>query len=120
MFFKYKSKDEIDKFLKNYYDNQLEYTNRLLDVEMERKKARCQKMIAKEWKEYEHDYHSGMEERKVTLAKLDAEIEFKEKLVKERDLLLEEKNKTISLLTDLLKVFVSGNDKPITTEKKDV
>ena len=104
MFFSYKSKGEIDKRLIECYNIQSDYNDRLLRLKIDQKKAEYFKELAKDWKEYEHEYHSGMEERKVQLAKLDAEIEYKQKIAGERDAILEEKNKTIELLTELVKL----------------
>jgi hypothetical protein len=58
---------------------------------------------------FEHEFHSGMEQRKVILAKLDAEIEHKRELVALHktmtDALLAEKDKSIATLTEMVKTL---------------
>jgi uncharacterized membrane protein YqiK len=66
-----------------------------------------QKQCSAQTADYEHEFHSGMQERQVILAKLDAEVEYKKSLVENHaalhKALLDEKDKTIALLTDLVK-----------------
>jgi hypothetical protein len=116
----WKSKSQIDEHLQVYYEEQIEKKDKQIEVEYELKRAKFEQQIAKEWAEYEHTYHKGMENRKVVLAKLDAQIEHKQELLKVYDGLkndlIKEKSETIKQLLSVIEMLAPSYEQ---TEDED-
>jgi hypothetical protein len=114
----FKTTDDVDQFLKEYYDDQVKRTKEKLKVDIALAQAEYEKARAEmhskgneQINDYEHTYHYGMQAKQVVLAKLDAEIEYKQELVKANEvslkMLLDEKDKQIAFLSDLVKQFAA-------------
>jgi len=99
MFF---TKKGVINHLENYYENEKSKIDRDLrsyrsSQEEEIKTDLCdtQMLANNQWKKFEHEFHSKMEERKIEIAKLDALIEAKKDLLTEKD-------KTIAFMKGLI------------------
>lgn len=115
--FKFKTKEEVDTDLKIYYDEQkaeidadleleIEEAREKLETETLKKKLELEIEGARQMKDYEHVWHSSMEERKVEIAKLDAEILAKKQFLTD---LLAEKDRTIKTLTLTIEMLTKNN-----------
>lgn len=86
-----KRKDIVDGEISNYRDRLInseksESINRKSELQGEIEKLAIQ--CASDTKEYEHVYHYEKEQKGITLAKLDAEIEFKSNALRTHDSLV--------------------------------
>jgi hypothetical protein len=104
----FSSKSDVDSQLDEYFKVEKARRESDLETEMLQLKAKYEIQCAKDWQNYEHEFHFGKEERGIQLAKLDAEIELKEQLRKVHELVLTEKDKTIALLTELVTTLSKG------------
>jgi hypothetical protein len=100
MFFKTKS--EIDESLNLYYEEEKEKREKELDMIILESELKLKIRGAEERAEFEHEYHQDKEDKKSVLARLEAEIDFKDRLVRHYEVLLAEKDKTIVVLKDII------------------
>lgn len=115
------------KDTKAEYDRQLEHMKaqfeldvKSLELELKEKVVDYQKSLATERTdgmhqraEYEHEFHSSMEEKKVELAKLDAEIEFKKDAIGANEARLEATVQGLQAVTVDLRLVIESQKETI-------
>lgn len=106
MFFQKRS--EVDESLNLYYEEEKAKREQELENEILKSELRFCIKCANDRQGYEHEYHQGIENKKSELARLDAEIEFKNRLTRHYETLLEEKDKTILILKDIIAKLLSS------------
>jgi hypothetical protein len=100
MFFR--SKEEVDASLNVYYETELEKRKQELETKILSYMLEYRIQCAKDKEAHEHEFHYGLEQKKSELARLDAEIDFKNRLTRHYETLLAEKDKTISILKEII------------------
>jgi hypothetical protein len=117
----WKSKSQIDEHLQTYYETEKEKVDKRIEVDYVLRTAKFEQQIAKDMAKYEHTYHSGMEERNIVLAKLDAEIAHKKELLemfdKQKQELLTEKSNTILRLLEVIEMLAPFYEKTVKKEE---
>ena len=96
-------KKKLEESLSAYYDRRKKEVDREVALYEQEVRTDYRERVAKEWQQFEHTYHSGMEIKKSELARLDALIEarktYLEELGAEKDKTIEVLSKTLSNLT---------------------
>jgi len=93
---------------------EVQVNERILQLEATEKLgwANANVKVLEDWKKFEHDFHQGMEVRKVELAKLDAEITCKKQMIEELDKFISYERNMNDRLLNILESKVYKNMKP--------
>jgi hypothetical protein len=99
--YRIRRKKEIEKAVANWRTE--------LCVNVNNEVANLHKKCNKQINEYEHTFHQAQQDKQVILAKLDAQIEYKEKMANELEAKIVEKQELIDKLLDIIEKSVERN-----------